>query len=167
MMASAFTLPADEGLHLPGGRAPWGELRPWRRGRRWSMHSSLYDAAKCRGLRWLRRPNTRQHHELHLALWISCFPKHCVRAWPKSCSKINVNELKNATNERTMMTKMLTILPLKPTARTWASSSFPSMLAMRGHRPGYPAQSSRCMWCRACAMAYTASITNWTFPSCS
>lgn len=45
------------------------------------------------------------------------------------------------------------VSPLKLTAWIWASSSFPSMLVIRGHRPRYPGQSSRCMWCRAWAIA--------------
>lgn len=57
--------------------------------------------------------------------------------------------------------------PLKLTLRMYLSSFFPPASSMSGQIPEFSGQRSRCMLCSACAMAYTASITNWTFPSCS
>lgn len=57
--------------------------------------------------------------------------------------------------------------PLKRTARIYCSSVCPSVGSIAGHRPVCPGQRAWCMLCRAWAMAYTASITNCTFPSCS
>ena len=57
--------------------------------------------------------------------------------------------------------------PLKRTARIYCSSVRPSVGSIAGHRPVCPGQRAWCMLWRAWAMAYTASITNCTFPSCS
>lgn len=57
--------------------------------------------------------------------------------------------------------------PLKLVLRTYFSSVFPSMDSIRGQTPGWSGHRSLCMLCSAWAMAYTASITNCTFPSCS
>lgn len=57
--------------------------------------------------------------------------------------------------------------PLKLVLRTYFSSVFPSVDSIRGQTPGWSGHRSLCMLCRAWAMAYTASITNCTFPSCS
>lgn len=57
--------------------------------------------------------------------------------------------------------------PLKLVLRTYFSRVFPSAVSIRGQMPGWSGHRSLCMLCRAWAMAYTASITNCTFPSCS
>lgn len=57
--------------------------------------------------------------------------------------------------------------PVKLTLRMYLSSSVPLMVSILEQRSTLPGQRSLCMLCRAWAMAYTASITNCTFPSCS
>lgn len=55
--------------------------------------------------------------------------------------------------------------PLKLTERMYLRSFLPPVIS--GHTPDWFGHRSFCMLCRACAIAYTASITNCTFPSCS
>ncbi len=57
--------------------------------------------------------------------------------------------------------------PLKLTLRMYLSSFFPPARSISGQMPEFSGHRSLCMLWRAWAMAYTASITNWTFPSCS
>lgn len=57
--------------------------------------------------------------------------------------------------------------PEKLTLRMYLRSWVPSTGSMRGQSPTRPGHRSRCMACSAWPMAYTASITNCTFPSCS
>lgn len=58
-------------------------------------------------------------------------------------------------------------LPLKLASRMYLSRDFPSVDSICGQMPEWLGHKSLCMLCRAWAMAYTASITNCTFPSCS
>lgn len=57
--------------------------------------------------------------------------------------------------------------PLKLVLRMYFSSVLPSADSICGQTPGWSGHKSLCMLWRAWAMAYTASITNCTFPSCS
>lgn len=57
--------------------------------------------------------------------------------------------------------------PLKLTERMYWRSIRPSTGSILSQTPMEPGHRSRCMLCKAWAMAYTASITNWTLPSCS
>lgn len=57
--------------------------------------------------------------------------------------------------------------PLKLVLRMYLSRVFPSAASNCGQTPGWSGHKSRCMLWRAWAMAYTASITNCTLPSCS
>lgn len=57
--------------------------------------------------------------------------------------------------------------PLKLVLRMYFSRVFPSADSICGQTPGWSGHKSLCMLWRAWAMAYTASITNCTFPSCS
>lgn len=59
------------------------------------------------------------------------------------------------------------LVPLKLTERMYCSSIGPSTGSILSQTPMEPGHRSMCMLCKACAMAYTASITNCTFPSCS